>query len=231
MTSGGLFPPLKLDTTAKLPARYEAARALLAEGEARVSILAPEELPEPLLPEALQRKLEQKGIRVTHYLEAPQKPAHGRFERREVWAMYWPELNKYLGSAGEAGEPWPHVQQVCWIKRERLIGSKSTVEVSYAITSLPPESADARRLCAEWRGYWAAVENSSHCVRDVTLGEDASQVRTGAAPEVMAGLRNLVLALVRRTGASSIAAALRTYAGRYRQAVTVFLTTSRARDA
>lgn len=214
-----------------MPARYEAARALLAEGETRVSILAPEALPEPLLPEALQHKLAGKGIQVTAFLDAPCKPSHGRFERREVWAMHWPQLNSYLGSAGEVGEPWPYVQQVCWIKRERLTAKGASVEVSYAITSLLPPAADARRLCLEWRGYWGAVENGSHCVRDTTLQEDASQVRTGAAPEVMAGLRNLMLAIARLAGVSNVAAALREYAGRYQQAVTVFLTVSRARDA
>jgi len=36
-------------------------------------------------------------------------------------------------------------------------------------------------------------------VRDVTMGEDASQVRTDAAPQVVAGLRNVTLALLRRS--------------------------------
>ena len=44
--------------------------------------------------------------------------------------------------------------------------------------------------------------------RDVTFDEDRSQVRTDAAPQVMAALRNLVIGLVRQTGAVNIAAAL-----------------------
>jgi hypothetical protein len=58
------------------------------------------------------------------------------------------------------------------------------------------------------RGHWA-IENKLFRVRDVTLGEDASQVRKGSAPEVMAALRNTVLALLRKSGATNIAAALR----------------------
>jgi hypothetical protein len=43
------------------------------------------------------------------------------------------------------------------------------------------------------------------------MKEDVSQVRTGAAPEVMAALRNVVIGRLRQTGASNIAAALRLY--------------------
>ncbi len=61
-----------------------------------------------------------------------------------------------------------------------------------------------------WRGHWG-IENQLHYVRDVTMREDASQVRSGAAPEVMAALRNTVLGLLRGTGATNIATALRHY--------------------
>ncbi len=43
----------------------------------------------------------------------------------------------------------------------------------------------------------------------MTLGEDASRVRTGAAPRVVAALRHAVLAILRAAGATNIAAALR----------------------
>ena len=49
-------------------------------------------------------------------------------------------------------------------------------------------------------------------VRDVTFAEDLSQVRTGAGPQVMATLRNLVISLHRLSGATNIAAALRHHA-------------------
>ena len=48
-------------------------------------------------------------------------------------------------------------------------------------------------------------------VRDVTFDEDRSQVRTGAAPQVMAALRIAVIGPLRRTGSQNIAAALRRY--------------------
>lgn len=46
----------------------------------------------------------------------------------------------------------------------------------------------------------------------MTIGEDACRVRTGSAPQVLAGIRNAVIALARRDGHRNIAAALRHYA-------------------
>jgi len=53
------------------------------------------------------------------------------------------------------------------------------------MTSVVAEKADARRLLGLTREYWG-IENQLHRVRDVTCGEDASQVRSGAAPQVCA---------------------------------------------
>jgi hypothetical protein len=46
----------------------------------------------------------------------------------------------------------------------------------------------------------------------VTSAEDLSEVRTGAAPQVMALLRNLAISLHRFAGAKNIAKALRHHA-------------------
>ena len=58
------------------------------------------------------------------------------------------------------------------------------------------------------RRHWA-IENKIHWVRDVTFREDASQVRTGSRPRVMATLRNFALGLIRQTGHTKIAATIR----------------------
>ncbi len=103
---------------------------------------------------------------------------------------------------------WPHLAQVCRIERAVTRKGQTKVEVAYAITSLWPHEAGPRRLLALNRGHWG-IENRLHYVRDVTLGEDDSQVRTEAAPQVMAALRNAVIGLLRMAGATNIAAALR----------------------
>jgi hypothetical protein len=48
-----------------------------------------------------------------------------------------------------------------------------------------------------------------HWVRDVTLGEDLHQARTGSGPHVMPALRNLVISLRRFADHTNIAQALR----------------------
>ncbi len=69
----------------------------------------------------------------------------------------------------------------------------------------------ATDLLALVRGHWR-IENSVHYVRDVTLGEDASTIRSGAAPRVMAALRNTVLGLLHCRRWRNLAAAVRHYA-------------------
>ena len=50
-----------------------------------------------------------------------------------------------------------------------------------------------------------------HGVRDWTLCEDASRIRKGSGPEVMAALRNIVIFLFQRFGHKNAAAATRHY--------------------
>jgi hypothetical protein len=85
------------------------------------------------------------------------------------------------------------------------------IEIHYKITSLPAELAGPAELLRLSRGHWA-IENELHYVRDVTLGEDASRIRSGAAPQAMAALRNLVVAVLHRDGMSNRAAGLRHFA-------------------
>jgi hypothetical protein len=55
-------------------------------------------------------------------------------------------------------------------------------------------------------------DNRLHWVRDVTYDEDRSQVRTATGPRAMASLRNLALSILRITGATNIAHAIRHHA-------------------
>mgnify|MGYP001595591578 CR=1 FL=1 len=69
----------------------------------------------------------------------------------------------------------------------------------YGVTSLFSRVADAQKLLKYNRGHWS-IENALHHVRDVSLGEDASRIRTGSGPQVMASLRNLTISLLRLAG-------------------------------
>lgn len=152
------------------------------------------------------------------------KVRHGRHEVRVLWALADAELNAYLGSSGSVGERWPGVAQVCRVERRRVVRWRgqvtATCEVSYAITSRPPDQADAAALLAALRAHWG-IENKLHWVRDETLGEDRCQVRTGAAPQVFALCRNLALTLLRRRGITAIAETLRTDAARWWVAISL----------
>ena len=49
-------------------------------------------------------------------------------------------------------------------------------------------------------------------MRDIDFDEDRSLIRTASGPRIMASLRNLVITILRLSGAASIAAALRHHA-------------------
>lgn len=119
---------------------------------------------------------------------------HGRLEQRVLTASSM--LADY--------QDWPYLVQAVKVERTRTTKLKETHEVAYGITSLPAPDADAARLLALGRGHWQ-IENGLHYRRDVTLQEDASQVRRGQAPQVLAALNNLVCGLCGRAGISNLA--------------------------
>jgi hypothetical protein len=171
----------------------------------------------------LRRDLAERGGHLTQVTVREPKARHGRRETRRLWALADPELTGYVGSSGEQGTAWPHLQQLLRIERERLhlrSGQvlKQAVEVTYAITSRPAPQATATDLLRANRAH-GRIENRSHWVRAVVLGEDACLIRSGAAPQATAACRDLVLALLRRAGYASMAAALRTLAARPAAAV------------
>jgi hypothetical protein len=134
---------------------------------------------------------------------------HGRLEVRTL------RLTSTLTKA----QDWEGLKQGFEITRERTIKGVRSVEVVYGITSLGRERADAARLLGLAREHWG-IENGSHHRRDVTLGEDASRVRKGDAPEVMAALRNAVIHLARGVG-TGLAEAIRTLNNCFPQALSL----------
>lgn len=110
-----------------------------------------------------------------------------------------------------AGILFPHAAQAVQIVRTRKRKggtTRATRETVYAVTSLTAAQAQPAELARYIRGHWH-VENKLHWVRDVTMGEDASRARTGGGPRMMASLRNLAISLLRLTGHTNIAKALR----------------------
>jgi predicted transposase YbfD/YdcC len=140
----------------------------------------------------------QREFREARQTAETSEKGHGRREHRRLISTT--VLNDFLN--------WPGVQQVCQLTRRTVRGGKETTEVQYAITSVPRALADARQLLQWWRGHWR-IENGLHYVRDVTFGEDASRIRSGGAPQILAATRNAAITLLRALRIDNIAAALR----------------------
>ena len=126
---------------------------------------------------------------------------HGRVELRTLKAV----TVHHVG--------FPHAAQVVQVTRKtRELRTRRWRTVTiYAITSLTFAQASPARLADLLRGHWA-IENGLHYARDTAFAEDASQVRTGAGPHVMACLRNLAIGVLCRAGPVNLAAALRHHA-------------------
>jgi hypothetical protein len=125
---------------------------------------------------------------------------HGRLEERVIRVSG--ELAAYSS--------WPYLEQVFEYTRTWTSKGVTKQQIRYGITSLPAEVSDAARLAVLKRGHWQ-IENALHYVKDVTLGEDASQTHVGTAADVIAMLRNIAISLLRRDGHRDIAVQLRRY--------------------
>jgi predicted transposase YbfD/YdcC len=152
--------------------------------------------------------LDWESVPITHRSE---QAGHGRREVRTIQVMDAP-----------ADLGFPHAAQVFLIERRTVRrvrkrakkGKKyKTVLVETAVavlgvTSLSAREAAPMHLATYVRGHWS-IENKIHWVRDVTFREDASQIKTGSRPRIMATLRNLAVGLIRQAGHNKIAATIR----------------------
>lgn len=134
------------------------------------------------------RKVPWEKVHASHRVT---ERGHGRTETRTVEAVTWDELD------------FPHVKQVVRITRRRYLRATRewSREIVYVITSLSSGQADPALIGRAVRAHWG-IENKIHYVRDVTLGEDASRIRTGHGPQNMAALRSVTLNFLRRMGTS-----------------------------
>lgn len=136
---------------------------------------------------------------------------HGRLERRTVRVLPAPKDIAF-----------PYAAQAFLIERyvtDTGGGKRSAVAV-LGVTSLAETRADATMIALHARNHWQ-IENKLHYVRDVTYREDASRVRAGNAPRVMASFRNLAVSVLRLAGHGNIAAGLRATARDFTRPLTL----------
>jgi predicted transposase YbfD/YdcC len=117
----------------------------------------------------------------------------GRTEQRDLDVLPAP-----------ADLPFPHAAQVLLIARY-VTGrgdGKTHASAELAVTSAPGYLASPALLADLVRGQWAV--ETVHMIRDVTYREDASRIRTGQSPRVMAALRNTAIGIISLMGWTSI---------------------------
>lgn len=125
---------------------------------------------------------------------------HGRLEVRQLWSST--QMNEWFETE------WAGVAQVFRLHRKVKEGDKEREETIYGLTNLPRKKASAKRLLQLQQAHWR-IENRLHYRRDVTLGEDACQVRQAGAPEALAALNGGVLALMDWLGVTNVASQMR----------------------
>ncbi|MDN3028997.1 ISAs1 family transposase [Streptomyces sp. S.PB5] len=129
--------------------------------------------------------------------ERTRDAGHGRREIRRIKVC---AVNNLL---------FPGARQAVQLKRRRVDRKtgKISIKTVCAVTSLTAEQAAPADLASLIRDHWRV--EALHHVRDVTFAEDASQLRTGAAPCAMPTWRNLAVGTLLLAGRTNIASALR----------------------
>ncbi len=121
--------------------------------------------------------------------QEPLSKAHGRLERRTVEVFTPMQLTD--------PEKWTPVQAMVKVERYRRVFDTQTKrwepsdETSFYLATTV---LSAEAFCVGIRGHWG-IEHRDHPVRDVTLGEDQSRIRTN--PDIFGKLRSFALNILR----------------------------------
>jgi predicted transposase YbfD/YdcC len=139
---------------------------------------------------------------------------HGRREVREIWTST--QMNEWFE------QDWAAIAQIFLIRRFVPQGEKEREEVVAGFTNLPRKKATAKRLLDLEQKHWH-IENRLHYRRDVTLGEDACQVRVKGAPLALAALNGGVLALMDWLQVRNVASQMRHFCAHPHKALHLLL--------
>jgi predicted transposase YbfD/YdcC len=122
----------------------------------------------------------------------------GRHEQRRICLAPTPD-----------GFTFPHCNQVFLLERytRDKQGNILTAETVTGVTSLTPAKAGPAQMLDHCRNHWGI--EVLHNIRDVTFKEDSSKIRTGAAPQVLATIRNIGIFVLELAGHKNKAAGLR----------------------
>jgi predicted transposase YbfD/YdcC len=100
---------------------------------------------------------------------------------------------------------WVGLKQVVSVHRVVKSKGKMREELAYFISS---KQSNAFLYSEGIRLHWA-IENSLHYVKDITLNEDDSKIRTGNAPQNISTIKNISINILRSNDYTNMAQAIR----------------------
>ena len=128
--------------------------------------------------------------------QEPMTKAHDRIESRQVQVF----TQRHLTDP----DKWAGVQAMVKVERYRRVFDTRAKrwhpsdETSFYISTTV---LSAEAFCVGIRGHWG-IENRDHYVRDVTMGEDKSRIRTN--PQIFAKLRSFALNILRANDVTNV---------------------------
>jgi predicted transposase YbfD/YdcC len=128
--------------------------------------------------------------------QEPTTKARNRIESRQV--QVFTTLNV------TDAEKWSLVDAIVKVERNRLLFDTKTKcwqrsdETSFYVSTVV---LSAQEFCEGIRNHWG-IENRNHYVRDVTMGEDKSRIRTN--PHIFARLRSFALNILRANNVENV---------------------------
>ena len=128
--------------------------------------------------------------------QEPLTKTRNRLESRRVEIFISPALTN--------AEEWGLVKVVVKVQRFRQLLDtrtntwKNSDETSFYISTI---ILSAPEFCDAIRNHWG-IENRNHYVRDVTLGEDKSRMRTN--PHIFVKLRSFALNIMRKNNVENV---------------------------
>ena len=128
--------------------------------------------------------------------QEPLTKTRNRLERRQVEIFNSPLLTH--------DEKWATVEVVIKVDRSRQVFDtktkawKNSDETAFYISTI---ALSPQAFCQAIRNHWG-IENRNHYVRDVTMGEDKSRMRTN--PHIFAKLRSFALNILRKNKVQNV---------------------------
>jgi predicted transposase YbfD/YdcC len=129
----------------------------------------------------------------------------GRTEMRKTFI--------YKNISGISDE-WAGLKRLIRVERYVYKKEKISHETAYYMSDVV--SNKAKWFAIHIRSHWG-IENRLHWVKDVVMKEDASKIKTGAAPENISIIRNIVCNIFRGNGFDSIKYAIEQHANDFKE--------------